>query len=163
MSELFGSAEFWVAVAFVLFVGVLLRFGWARGIATLDKRAANIKNELDEAIRLREKAQELLASYQRKQRDAEKEAADIIAHAEAEAGRLRAEAEEELAATVSRRTDAALAKISQVEALALAQVRETAVDMAVSAARKMLADNLDETRGNVLINDAISELRRKLH
>jgi F-type H+-transporting ATPase subunit b len=163
MSELFGSAEFWVAVAFVLFVGVLLRFGWARGIATLDKRAANIKNELDEAIRLREEAQELLASYQRKQRDAEKEAADIIAHAEAEAGRLRAEAEEELAATVSRRTDAALAKISQVEALALAQVRETAVDMAVSAARKMLADNLDETRGNVLINDAISELRRKLH
>jgi len=163
MSELFGSAEFWVAVAFVLFVGVLLRFGWARGIATLDKRAANIKNELDEAIRLREEAQELLASYQRKQRDAEKEAADIIAHAEAEAGRLRAEAEEELAATVSRRTDAALAKISQVEAQALAQVREKAVDMAVSAARKMLADNLDETRGNVLINDAISELRRKLH
>ena len=163
MSELFGSAEFWVAVAFVLFVGVLLRFGWERGIAALDKRAANIKNELDEAIRLREEAQELLASYQRKQRDTEKEAADIIAHAEAEAGRLRAEAEEELAATVSRRTDTALAKISQVEAQALAQVRETAVNMAVSAARKMLADNLDETRGNVLINDAISELRRKLH
>ena len=116
MSELFGSAEFWVAVAFVLFVGVLLRFGWGRGIAALDKRAANIKNKLDEAIRLREEAQELLASYQRKQRDAEKEAADIIAHAEAEAGRLRAEAEEELAATVSRRTDTALAKISQMEA-----------------------------------------------
>ena len=163
MGELFGSAEFWVAVAFVIFVGVLLRFGSGRGIAALDKRAADIKNELDEAIRLREEAQELLASYQRKQSDAEKEAADIIAHAEAEAGRLRAEAEEELTTTISRRTDAALAKIGQVEAQALAQVRETAVDIAVSAARKMLTDNLDETRGDVLIDDAIGELRRKLH
>ncbi len=163
MSEVFASAEFWVAVAFVLFVAVLLRFGWARAVGALDKRASDIKNELDEAIRLREDAQELLASYQRKQRDAEKEAADIIAHAEAEANRLRAEAEAELAATIGRRTEAALAKIEQVEAQALTEVRETAVDVAVSAARKMLTDNLDETRGNTLIDDAIGELRRKLH
>ena len=163
MSEVFASAEFWVAVAFVLFVGVLLRFGWARAVGALDKRASDIKNELDEAIRLREDAQELLASYQRKQRDAEKEAADIIAHAEAESNRLRAEAEAELAATIGRRTEAALAKIEQVEAQALTEVRETAVDVAVSAARKMLTDNLDETRGNTLIDDAIGELRRKLH
>ena len=163
MGDLFGTAEFWVAVAFVIFVGVLLRFGGGRAVAALDKRADGIKNELDEAVRLREEAQELLAGYQRKQRDAEKEAADILTHAEAEAGRIRAEAEAELAATVSRRTEAAMAKIDQAEAQALAEVRETAVDVAVAAAKKMLADNLDDTRGDALINDAIGELRRKLH
>ena len=163
MSDVFGTAEFWVAVAFVIFVGVLVRFGWGRIVAALDNRATGIKTELDEAVRLREEAQELLAGYQRKQRDAEKEAADIIAHAEAEAGRIRTEAEAELAATVGRRTEAAMAKIAQAEAQALSEVRETAVDVAVSAARNMLTDNLDPARSDTLIDDAIGELRRKLH
>lgn len=163
MGHLLETAEFWVAVAFVIFVGVLFKFGWARAVALLDKRADDIKSELDEAIRLREEAQELLAAYQRKQREAEKESADIIAHAETEAERIRAEAEEELAATVGRRTEAAMTKIDQAEAQALAEVRETAVDVAVSAARRMLAENLDDSRSDTLIDDAIGELRRKLH
>ncbi|MDA0261584.1 MAG: F0F1 ATP synthase subunit B [Proteobacteria bacterium] len=163
MSEIFASAEFWVAVAFVIFVGVLLKFGWNRVLTALDKRASDIKTELDQAVRLREEAQELLAGYQRKQRDAEKEAADIIAHAATEADRIRAEAREELAAAVDRRTEAAMAKIAQAEAQALAEVRDTAVEVAVSAARTMLTNNLDEPRSNVLIDDAIGELRRKLH
>ena len=163
MSQLFGSAEFWVAVAFVIFVGVLLRFGWGRAMSALDGRTANIKSELDEAVRLREEAQELLAGYQRKRHDAASEAADIIAHAETEADRIRTEAEEELANTVQRRTDAAMAKIQQAEAQALAEVRETAVEVAITAARSMLAENLDEGRSDALIDDAIVQLRSKLH
>ena len=111
----------------------------------------------------REEAQALLAAYQDKQRDAEREAADILAHAEAEAERLRAEAEQELAAAVRRRTDAAMAKIDQAEAQALAEVREAAVELAVAATRTMLVDNLDRARGDALIDTAIGELRRKLH
>lgn len=163
MSALVASAEFWVAVAFVIFVGVVLRFGWARAMAALDGRAAGIRDELDAAARLREEAQALLAAYQDKQRDAEREAADILAHAEAEAGRLRAEAEQELAAAVRRRTDAAMAKIDQAEAQALAEVREAAVELAVAATRTMLVDHLDRARGDALIDTAIGELRRKLH
>ena len=163
MSALLESSEFWVAVAFVIFVGLLLRFGWKRAMSALDRRAADIGREIDEAARLREEAQELLAGYRRKRQDAEKEAADIVAHAEAEASRLRAEAEQELADTVRRRTDAAMAKIDQAEAQALAEVRETAVGVAVAAARTLLAENLDRTCGDALIDSAIDELRHKLH
>ena len=163
MSALLASAEFWVAVAFVIFVGVLLRFGWKRAMTALDRRAANIRNELDEATRLREEAQELLATYRRRQQDAEKEAADIIAHAEAEANRLRVEAEQELSDTIRRRTEAAMAKIDQAEAQALDEVREAVVEVAVAAARTMLVENVDQTRGDALIETAIGELRRKLH
>ncbi len=163
MSALFESAEFWVAVAFVIFVGVLARFAWGHAITGLDQRAANIKNELDEAVRLREEAQELLAGYRRKQHDAEQEATDIIAHAEAEASRIRAEAKQELASAIRRRTDAAMAKIDQAEAQALAEVRDAAVDVAVAAARTMLAGNFDQTRSDALVDEAIGELRHKLH
>lgn len=86
------TAEFWVLVAFVVFV--VLAFKPLRKAVTgaLDERAEQIRKQLDEANKLREEAQATLASYKRKQRDALKEAEEIVTHAKAEAERLRAEA-----------------------------------------------------------------------
>ena len=98
------DASFWVAVAFVLFVALIAKRGYQFITEGLDKRAGRIKTELEEAVRLREEAQALLAGYQRKQRDAVRDAEEIVERANREAARIAAQAEEDLAAALERRT-----------------------------------------------------------
>jgi len=134
------EAEAWVAIAFVLFLALLVYLGaHRRVIGGIDARQARIKAELDEAVRLREEAQALLAEYERKAREAEGEAASIIAGATAEAERMAAEAKTRMEDFVVRRTKMAETKIAQAEAQALADVRAAAADTAVAAAAKILA------------------------
>jgi F-type H+-transporting ATPase subunit b len=163
MSEIFHDPEFWVLVAFVIVVVVgFIKLGPGIGKA-LDDRAERIKSELDEARRLREDAQKTLAEYQRKQRDALKEAEAIIAHAKAEAERIGRQAAQDLEAALERRTRQAEEKIAQEEAKALADVRNTAVDIAIAAAREIIAEALDAKAGGVLIDQAIAALPQRLH
>ena len=157
------DASFWVAVAFVLFVALIGKRGYKFITEGLDKRAGRIKTELDEAVRLREEAQALLAGYQRKQRDAVRDAEEIVERAKREATRIAEQAEEDLAAALERRTRLAEVKISQAEAQALAEVRDQAVDMALAATRRLLAENLDQSRAETLIDEAIAELGDKLN
>src|SRR4030095_6808988 len=92
--ELLRDPETWVAIAFVIFLGVLAYFGAHKMIMkSLDGRADRIKAELDEARRLKDEAAELLAEYQRKRQAAEAEAQDIIEGGKAEAEQLPTEAE----------------------------------------------------------------------
>ena len=163
MPEFMRDAEFWVAVAFVIVIAGL--FYKLRGTATaaLDERAAKIKSELDEAHRLREEAQSKLAEYQRKQRDALKEAEAIVAHAKVEAERVAAQAARDLEAAIERRRRLALEKIALTETKALAEVRNLAVDLAVAALRRVLAQDLDAPRRSALIDDAIAGLPPTLH
>lgn len=157
------DASFWVAAAFVLFVALIAKRGYKFITEGLDKRAGRIKTELDEAVRLREEAQALLAGYQRKQRDAVRDAEEIVERARREAARIAEQAEEDLAAALERRTRVAEIKISQAEAQALAEVRNQAVDMALAATRRLLAENLDQSRAEALIDEAIAELGDKLN
>src|SRR5262249_27115210 len=121
------EAEFWVAVAFVIFVGVL---GYFRAhkllLQSIDDRRGRVKAEFDEARRLKTEAEALLATYRRKQQEAEHEAQEIVAGAKAEAERLAAEAETKIEEFVVRRTKMAESKIAQAEAQALADVRSAA-------------------------------------
>jgi F-type H+-transporting ATPase subunit b len=163
MSEIFHDPEFWVLVAFVIVVVVgFIKLGPGIGKA-LDDRAERIKSELDEARRLREDAQKTLAEYQRKQRDALKEAEAIIAHAKAEAERIGRQAAQDLEAGREGRTRQTEEKIAQEEAKALADVRNTAVDIAIAAAREIIAEALDAKAGGVLIDQAIAALPQRLH
>jgi F-type H+-transporting ATPase subunit b len=163
MPEFMRDAEFWVAVAFVIVIAGL--FYKLRGTATtaLDERAAKIKAELDEARRLRDEAQSKLAEYQRKQRDALKEAEAIVAHAKVEAERVAAQAARDLEAAIERRKRLALEKIALTETKALAEVRNLAVDLAVAALRRVLAQDLDAPRRSALIDEAIAGLPPSLH
>ncbi len=157
------APEFWVAVAFVLFVVLAGKPIYRAVAAQLDARAARIKAELDEAARLRDEAQQLLSEYQRKQREAMQEAADILAHAKDEAERLKSESAANLEATLARREKMALEKIAQAEAQALKEVRNEAIDIAVAAAERVLAKTIDDQRQAALIDQAIGELPGKLH
>jgi F-type H+-transporting ATPase subunit b len=162
MIELFHDPEFWVLVAFVIVVvGGGIKVGPSIG-KLLDERAERIKAELDEARRLREDAQRTLAEYQLKQRDALKEAEAIIAHAKSEAERIGRQAAQDLEAVIERRTRQAEEKIAQEEVKALAEVRNTAVDIAIAAARRIIAEQLDARAGSALINDAIAALPQRL-
>ena len=163
MLELIHDPEFWVAVAFVIVV-VGVGYKVAPSIAkALDDRAARIKAELDEAQRLREDAQRTLAEYQRKQRDALKEAEAIIAQAKSEAERIGKQAIADLEAAIERRTRQAEEKIAQEQQKALAEVRGAAVDIAIAAARQIIAQQLDAQAGGALIDRAIAALPQQLH
>jgi len=162
--ELLRDPETWVAIAFVIFLGVLAYLGAHKMIMkSLDDRAERIKVELDEARRLKDEAAELLAEYERKRQAAEAEAQDIIEGAKAEADRLATEAKGRIEDFVARRTALAETKIAQAEVQATADVRSAAADAAIAAAEKILSA---ETKGKLaaeLIAKGIDDVRKKLN
>lgn len=159
----YTDAHFWVNVAFLLVIGLAWRPVSRAIAAALDARAAKIKSRLDEAQRLREEAQEMLAAYQRKQRDAMREAEEIIAHAKAEAERLAQQAARDLEVQMKRREQMAMDRIAQAEAQALREVKNRAVDVAIDAARTVIADSLTSAQANTLVDQSIRELPDRLH
>ncbi|MDT3684517.1 MAG: ATP F0F1 synthase subunit B [Pseudorhodoplanes sp.] len=158
------EAEFWVAVAFVLFLAILIYAGVHKTIiASLDQRSARIKSELDEARRLKDEAATLLAEYKQKTANAQKEADEIVAGAKAEAERLAQEAHARLEEFVARRTKMAETKIAQAEAQALADVRSAAADAATSAAEKILVQAAKGKVADTLIARGIEDVKKKLN
>src|SRR5687768_3850213 len=139
---------FWATVALFILIGVVIYYNLPAAITrAIDQRGNRIRAELDEARRLREEGQQLLADLQRKRKEAEKDAADIVAAARREADMLLEEAKRKTADYVTRRTALAEQKIAQAERDAVAEVRSTAVDIAVEAARKVLAGKVDAQTG----------------
>ncbi len=159
---LFHEAEFWVLVAAVVFVALVGRKVGRLVTAGLDARAARIRTELDEARRLREEAERLVASYRAKQQEAAAEAEAIVAHAKAEAERVAEQSARDLELALERRQRMAEERIAQAEAKALAEVRSVAIDVAIAAAREVLSSEIDERRGGILLDEAIVALPQRL-
>lgn len=158
-----NDPTFWVAVAFFVFAGLMIWKARQPVLKGLDARAERIRAELDEAQRLREEAQKALAEYKRKQRDAAKEAEDLLANARHEADLLRRQAAEDLKQTLARREKAALDKITQAETQAVLDVRAKAVDIAIAATAKLLSESVDPSRDQSIVDQAIKDLGRRLH
>ena len=154
---------FWVLIAFLVFIAVTARPIFRLITVGLDKQADKIRDDLEEAEKLRKEAQDLLASYQRKQRDAIKEAEDIVQHANEEAERIAVQGREALEASLERRRKLALERIEQAEAQALDAVRAKTVDLALDATREFLAKELKGKQADALIDSAIQDLPGKLH
>jgi F-type H+-transporting ATPase subunit b len=158
------DATFWSAVAFVLLMLVFAYLGVHKKLAeALDHRATRIKGELDDARRLKEEAQKLVAEYRAKRERAVKEAEEIVASAKSEAERIAAEAKERMEDFVARRTRMAETKIAQAEAQALADVRAAAAEAAVSAAAKILTETVKGQTAETLLAQGIAEVRQKLN
>lgn len=162
--EFLATGQFWVLVALLIFIGILVYLKVpAMLTAMLDKRSSEIASELEQARRLREEAEALLVSYQRKQVEAMREAEDIIVQAKAEAERLAAETEANLKTLVERRQQIAEDKIRQAEKQAIQDVRGVAADIAVNAAREIIAGKVDAAKDSQIVEQSISELTSKLH
>jgi F-type H+-transporting ATPase subunit b len=161
---MFSEPEFWVAVAFVILMGVFAYVGVHRTVLTaLDHRRDRIKAELDDARRLKEDAGKLLAEYKARHAAAEREAQDIISGARAEAERIAAEAKVKLEDFVARRTKTAESKIALAESQAIADVRAAAANAAVAAASTILSQSVTGSVADELLAKGISEVRAKLN
>jgi len=159
-----AEPEFWVAVAFFGFVAIVLYYKLPGQItAALDKRAELIAHELDEARRLREEAQAILADYERKQRDAEKEASEIVALAKREAEILAEEARKKFEESIDRRASMARDKIARAEAQALDDVRTKTIEVAIAAAETLIDKKLTPAAAAKLIDKSITDLKGKLN
>ena len=155
---------FWATVALFILLAVMAWYKVPAMIGkAIDQRGNRIRAELDEARRLREEGQLLLAGLQKKRKEAEKDAADIVAAARREADMLVDEARKKSADYVSRRTALAEQKIAQAEREAVNEVRSSAVEIAVEAARKLLADSPEIKAGEELFKSSLQELKSKLN
>ncbi|MGB0900549.1 F0F1 ATP synthase subunit B [Halocynthiibacter sp.] len=158
------NTDFVVVIAFLAFVGILLVAkvpGMLGG--QLDARAEGIQSELNEARALREEAQTLLASYERKQEEVKEQASRIVAHAKMEAEEAAELAKEELKSSITRRLQAAEDQITSAQEAAVKEVRDRAVSVAVGAASDMIVKNMTAADGNALIDAAISETETRLN
>ena len=160
--ELFADPEFWVLIAAVIFVAAVWKPARKAVLGSLDERGARIRAELDEAQKLREEAEQLLAQYQQREREAAAEAEAIVAHAREEAERIAAQSARDLDEALVRRQRLAEERIAQAEAKALDEVRAVAVDVAIGAAREVIVSQIDEQRGAALLDAAIAALPQRL-
>ena len=158
------NTNFVVLIAFLIFIGILLYMKVPGSIGgMLDKRAVAIKSELDEAKALREEAQSLLASYERKQKEVAGQAERIVASAKDEATKAAVEAKADIAKSITRRLAAAEEQIASAQAAAVKAVRDQAIVVAVGAAKDVIAKQMDAKSAGALIDDSIATVADKLH
>jgi len=162
-TSLWSDPAFWVAVAFFLFFALAGKAMWGRVSAMLDKRAAAIAKALADAQHLREEALKAKAEAEHTLSRAASESDEILQQAREEAQRMQARAAASLKAAISLREQQALDRIAQSEAAATKQVRDTAVDVALSATRALLREQVGSNRSAALVDEAIAELPRRLH
>ncbi|WP_339851700.1 F0F1 ATP synthase subunit B [uncultured Nisaea sp.] len=156
------GASGWVAVAFIIFVIAAIKPVVSKVGGMLDVKSAAIGAQLKEAEALREEAQAALANYQRLQRDALKEAEDIVAHAKEEAARIRKDAKQHLTETLKRREEQAAEKIARAEAQALQDVRNQAVELAMVATGNLLAEKMTAEVNDKIVKNAVADLPARL-
>ncbi len=162
--SLFYDSHFVVGIAFFLFLGLLGYLGVHKFLAKgLDDRAARIRAELDEARRLREEAQATFAEFERKQREVQSQAEEIISHARIEAEQAAERAKADLAGSIERRLKGADEQIGMAEANALREVRDRAIQIAIAAAAEVMQARMTGAHADALVNDAIKAVGEKLH
>jgi F-type H+-transporting ATPase subunit b len=163
VTQLFSDPSFWVTVSFIIFILLAAR-PVSRKIATaLDARSEQIRRELDEAVRLREEAQAILASYQKKQRESMAEAERILQQTREDAQAMAEKAEADLKSSIEKRKKLAMEKIEQAEKQAMQAVQSHVVDIAVSAARAVISEQMASGKTDDLMKLATSNIERKLH
>jgi F-type H+-transporting ATPase subunit b len=159
----FGNPETWVAVAFLLFVVLLGKILWSKVAELLDKRSDAISRALADAERLRAEAVAAKAAAEQTLAQATAEAEGILGHAREEVGRMQARAATSLQNAIALREQQALDRIAQSEAAAAKQVRDTAVDVALTATRSLLREQVGSGKSKDLVDQAIAELPKRLH
>ena len=156
------SPSLWVAISFGLFIIVFARPVWKFVTIALDKRIKEIKDSIDEATKLREEAQDLLASNKRKVVAVEKEVDDIINKAREEAENIKSKLGTELETSLKNRQKIANDRISQAESEAIESIKQMNVEIAIKATEELLRKRVVNAENVKMIDEAIEELPNKL-
>ena len=163
MAEIFGNPTTWVAVALVIFIALVFKPAKKAILSALDSKIDEIKNQVEEASKLRDEAQALLAEYERKQQQTVQHAEEMIDAARKEAEDFRVRSESELNANLDRQRKMAMERIALAEEKALQEVRAAAADLAIAATEKLVAEKVAGADGDKLVDKAIADLSGKLH
>ena len=158
MGQFFENPETWVLVAFIIFVGLVSKKAYLKIAVALDARASRIKDELDDATRLREEAQGLLSKYEQQQRDVVQETEQIVSRARRDSELMVKEAKERLEEQLVQREKQALQNINRAETQLVKELRSMSAEMAVRAAETLIKDNLGLPQAQKLIDNTIAEL-----
>ncbi len=163
MDLLAHDTSIWIAISFLVFVFVAFKLGRKSVLGALDGQIAEVKSEIENAERLRVEAQELLAQYQRKQRDAEKEASDMLDRAKDQAKQIQKTAETDLKEVMARREVQLADRLKRIEENAIAEIQNHAAELAVAATTEMIVKSLDEKSNNKMNEDTIQSLPKHLN
>jgi F-type H+-transporting ATPase subunit b len=163
LEQLSHDTALWVAISFAVFLIMAFKLGRKSVTGSLDKKIEAIRTEIQTAESLRVEAQELLAQYQRKQRDAEQEAAQIVASAKRHATRIREAAEVDLVETMNRREAQLQARLKRIEDNAMAEIQGHAAKLAVSATTEIITRTLDEKSGSALADTSVTAIAKHLN
>lgn len=161
--EFLQDTNFWVLISFIIFAGIFLKFGRAGAVAFLDNKIEAIRNELNHAETLRVEAQELLAEYQRKHKDAMKEAEKIISTAKKHAETIRLQAEEDAKRTAERREIQLQDKLARIEQNARHEIESYTAKIAVDAARQILSEKIDGKTDKAIISNTLGSVSKALN
>lgn len=157
------DATFFVAVSFFLFVGFVIWIGLPRSILnSLDERSLRIQKELNEARKLHEEAQSLLAKEKRKLEKCDTEVQEILKRASEQALLLSENSKKLLEEEVIRKQKQADLKITQARDEAIREVRSKATDLSVLIAKEYLRENINDQISSDIIDKSIEELKSKL-
>lgn len=158
------NTDFVVLIGFLLFIAILFYFNVPALLGRmLDDRAAGIQSDLDEARALREEAQSLLASYERKQREVQEQSDRIVTAARADAEAAAVKARSDLESSITRRLQAAEDQIGNAEQKAVKAVRDEAIAVAIAAARETIGKGMAQSDAGAMIDASIGEVERRLH
>lgn len=157
------DATFWVGLSFILFVAAIYKPVSKFVLNALDGRTRRIQAELDEALRLKEEAQSLLSTYERNQKEMSAQASEIISHAEKEAARITEESKQALEDSLNKRVELSMQKIAAYEANVMQEIRNNAIDIAISTVRSIVAENMHGEVAEKLVSQAVADMDKKLN
>ncbi len=160
---LLHDSTFWLLISFILFSIILWRKGKTAITDLLDKRIEGIRQDIQTSENLRTEAQELLAQYQRKHRDAVKEAEGIVKTAEKQAKEIQKKADADLKETMERREKQLQERLDRMEHSAIAQIQKYAADLAIKATTEIITEHLDKKSNEKLVNQAIKDVGKHIH
>ncbi len=161
--EILADSNFWYVASFVIFAGIIFKFGIPALNKLLDGRIEEIKKDLKEAENLRVEAQEMLAQYQRKHRDAVQEAEKILANAKENAQQFKEQAEAELEDLMTRREQQLQERLQRMEQNAVNDIQAYAAELAINAAKQIVVEKLDKKVSGKLVDDSIASIENNIH
>lgn len=163
MEDFFQNTSNWVLISFILFGFVAYKFGWPAFLRLLDNRIDTIRNDIETAENLRVEAQELLAQYERKQRDAKEEADRIVKQAKDHAMKIKKQAEADLDEAMQRREDQLAVRLKRMEEEAMQEIRGYASELAVKATIEIINEKFDKSANSKLLEKSIKDISGQLN
>tara|TARA_B100000902_G_scaffold365845_1_gene387114 strand:+ start:674 stop:1213 length:540 start_codon:yes stop_codon:yes gene_type:complete len=158
-----ANTDFVVAIAFVIFVGVLVYFKVPRIIGNLlDKRADTIRNEIDEAHRLLEEAKTLLAKLEREHKENIEKAKNIINDAELTSKRVLEDSKSEIKDAVARKLQMAERQIQTNEKEVIKSIKDDLIEAAFKEAQEQIEKKVDSNLANLVVEESVEEIKARL-